>query len=48
MTGAIFPKKYANAIFGNQNKVTENSNLKNKNKRTIQVQVQNIDSGRTI
>ena len=29
---------------GNKNKVTENSNLKKNDKRTIQVQVQNIDS----
>ena len=29
---------------GNKNKVTENSNLKKNDKRSIQVQVQNIDS----
>ena len=33
---------------GNQNKVTENSNLKNNDKRTIRAQIRNIDSSRTI
>ena len=33
---------------GNKNKVTENSNMKNNDKRTIRVQVQNIDSSCTI
>ena len=37
-----------NEHVGNQNKVTENSNMKNNNKRTIQVQVQHIESSRTI
>ena len=33
---------------GNQNKVTENSNLKNNDEHTIRVQIRNIDSSRTI
>ena len=38
----------ANTAVGNQNKVTDKSNLKNNNKRTIRVQIKNIDSGCTI
>ena len=48
VTGAISPKKYANAIVGNQNKVTENSNLKNNDEHTTRVQIRNIDAIPTI
>ena len=33
---------------GNQNKVTENSNMKNNDEHTIRFQIQNIGSSRTI
>ena len=35
-------------IVGNENKVTDNSNLKNNSKRKVRVQVRNIDLSRKI